>query len=181
MIALLLLWDRHLPLTFIADCGRTRRPLRNCWFQTASCLHTLHSTDTTFHWQTRPIKREPFFCRSDVIQSQKWPYRRLSFPQTVVLAPSESTPSLNTEISIAWPHGDKKQKYLEPKYNSTIEKIHPSWFPDSSILIMQKPVPYTVIGEECILDSKCLSFYFLISLLLLISNYCLLPNQSFLA
>ena len=41
-------------------------------------------------------------------------------------------------------------------------------------------VPYTVIGEECILDSKHLSFYFPISLLLLTSKYCLLPNQSFL-
>ena len=81
---------------------------------------------------------------------------------------------------MAWHHGDEKQKYLEPKYNSDIDRIRPSWFPDSYILIMQKPVPYTVIGEECILDSKRLSFYFPISLLLLIPNYCLLPNQSFL-
>lgn len=29
-IALLLLWDYHLPLTFITDCGSRRRCLRNC-------------------------------------------------------------------------------------------------------------------------------------------------------
>lgn len=49
-------------------------------FQTASCLHTLYSTNYfPLTNKTNQSNSNIFFCRSDVIQSQKWPYQCLDF------------------------------------------------------------------------------------------------------